>query len=174
MKKYSFDANCFIDAVNQNSPRRDALQQILQAARSGAISLSVSLHTLNELGGREDEALRLAKTLPVLSHWPIGSWNDQVGTWYQATGSWDDGRRNDEAQTILKARAKSGNSIRDRGAYIDALRNDLDGFITSDKQLIAPGPANRINNEFSTKVLTPESLASSLSLERTPQDDASP
>lgn len=58
--------------------------------------------------------------------------------------------------------AKSGTDIRDRGGFIDALCSGLDGFVTSDKQLVGSGPAKRINERFSTKVLTPEQLADEL------------
>ncbi len=135
------------------------LQRIFGAAGTGQVSLKVSLQTLHELEQRKDEALELAKTLPVLLHWPIGSWDEQVGTWEQQAGTWDDVSRNDQIQADLRDLAKSGTSIRDRGAYIDALRNKMDGFVTSDKQLVGPGPSTRINNRFKTKVVTPEELA---------------
>ena len=159
MKTYALDTNCFIDAVNPASSSRGALQRIFRAANTRQISLKVSLHTLHELEERKDEALELAKTLPELPHWPIGSWDEQVGTWEQQAGTWDDGKRNDQIQLRLNALAKSGTSIRDRGGYIDALRNRLDGFVTSDKQLVGSAPSSRINSQFSTKVITPEELA---------------
>lgn len=163
MKTYAWDTNCFISAVNPASPSYDALQRILRAAHRGQVSLKVSLQTLHELEERKDEACKLAKTLPELPHWPIGSW-EQVGTWKQQTGTWDDARRNDRIQSELKALAKSGTDIRDRGGYIDALCNGLDGFVTSDKQLVGSGPSARINKQFSTKVLTPEQVAEELSV----------
>ena len=159
MKTYALDTNCFIDAVSSASSSRAALQRIFRAADTGQVSLKVSLQTLHELEEMKDEALELAKTLPKLPHWPIGSWDEQVGTWKQQTGTWDDGKRNDQIQLKLSTLAKSGTSIRDRGGYIDALRNRLDGFVTSDKQLVGSAPSTRINNQFSTKVITPEELA---------------
>jgi hypothetical protein len=162
MKTYALDTNCFINAVNPASPSYDALQRILRAADRGQVSLKVSLQTLHELEERKDEVWKLAKTLPELPHWPIGSWDEQVGTWKQQTGTWDEARRNDQIQSELKALAKSGTDIRDRGGYIDALCNGLDGFVTSDKQLVGSGPAARINKQFSTKVLTPEQVAEEL------------
>lgn len=104
----------------------------------------------------------MAKTLPELSHWPIGSCKEQVGSWQQLTGSWDDAKRNDEIQRRLEALAKSGTDIRDRGAFVDALRNGVDGFVTSDKQLVGSGPAARINEAFSTKLVTPEQAITEL------------
>src|SRR3989304_6352065 len=121
MKTYALDANCFIDAVNLASPSYDIMQRLLAASKSGKLFLKVSLHTLHELEQRQDEALKIAKTLPKLPHWPIGTWDEQVGTWKQQTGTWDDARRNDKIQLELKALAKSGTDIRDRGGYIDAL-----------------------------------------------------
>ncbi|MDE1464372.1 PIN domain-containing protein [Spartinivicinus poritis] len=164
MKKYTFDTNCFIDAVNSNSHSYQPLQQILEAARNGIIQIVVSLHTLYELEQKKDEAWNLAKTFFVLDHWPIGSWDDQVGNWVQQVGSWNDAKKNDEIQKELEKLAKSGNDIRDRGAYLDALCNKCDGFITSDKQLVGSGPAKRINEHFSMPVMTPESLVQKMSL----------
>ena len=105
----------------------------------------MSLQTLHELEQRQDEALKLVKTLPRLPHWPIGTWNDQVGTWQQLTGTWDDMKSNDRIQMEFEQLAKSGTDIRDRGGFIDALCSGLDGFVTSDKQLVGSGPAKRIN-----------------------------
>jgi len=162
MKIYALDTNCFIDAVNPTSPSYNVMQHLLAAYKSGKVSLRVSLQTLHEIEERQDEALKLARTLPVLPHWSIGTWDEQVGTWDQETGTYNDGRRDEEIQLELKALAKSGTDIRDRGAYIDALRSGLDGFITSDRQLVGSGPAMRINERFSTKVLTPDQALSKL------------
>ncbi len=166
MKTYALDTNCLIDAVNPASPSYTAMQRLLTAYRNGKVSIRISLQTLAELEQRQDEALRLARTLPELPHWPIGSWDEQVGSWKQQAGTWDDGREDDKIQLELKALANSGTDIRDRGAYIDSLRSNLDGFITSDKQLVASGPAMKINKRFSTKVLTPDQA----SIELCPQD----
>lgn len=162
METYALDTNCFIDAVNPSASSYHALQRILQAAERGQVSLRVSLQTLDELEEREDEAWELAKSIPELPHWPIGTWGEQVGTWKQQEGTWDDARQNDQIQLELKALAKSGTDIRDRGGYIDALCNGLNGFVTSDKQLVGLGPSARINKQFSTKVLTPEQVAEEL------------
>ena len=136
----------------------------MQAAKEGKIVLAVSLHTLEELKDRNDSAYQIAKELPELPHWSIGSWHEQVGNWKQNNGSWDDGKFDDQRQEILRTLAKSGNDIRDRGTFIDALRNEFDGFITSNNQLVKPGPLKRINDYFSTKVISPENLVKELSL----------
>jgi predicted nucleic acid-binding protein len=162
MKTYALDTNCFIDAVNPGSQSYRVMKRILSAFDSGKVLLNVSLQTLHELEQKKDAAWELAKTLPELPHWPIGTWDEQVGTWAQQTGTWDDGKRNDKIQLEIKALAKPGTDIRDRGGYIDALRSQLDGFVTSDKQVIAIGPSKRINERFFTKVLTPEQLADEL------------
>lgn len=162
MKIYALDTNCFINAANPTSLPYDALQRILAASKMGKVSLKVSSQTLHELEQKKDSAWELAKTLPELPHWPIGTWNEQVGTWEQQTGTWDNARRNDQIQLELKALAKSGTDIRDRGGYVDALCSGLDGFVTSDKQLVGDGPSKRINKRFKTKVLTPEQLVQEL------------
>jgi len=162
VKTYALDTNCFIDAVNETHHSYEALQRIFGAAERGQVSLKVSLHTLHELEGKKDEAWKLAKTLPVLPHWPIGTWADQVATWSELEGTWSDMERNDQIQLQLKEIAKSGTDIRDRGSYIDALCNGSDGFVTSDRQLVGSVPCERINNQFPTKVLTPEQLVEEL------------
>ena len=162
MKTYALDTNCFIDAVNPGSQSYKVMKRILSAFNSGKVLLKVSLQTLHELEQKKDAAWELAKTIPELPHWPIGTWDEQVGTWAQKTGTWDDGKRNDKIQLEIKALAKSGTDIRDRGGYIDTLRSQLDGFVTSDKQLVATGPSKRINERFFTRVLTPEQLADEL------------
>jgi hypothetical protein len=158
MKKYALDTNCFINAVNPGAPSHGAMQRILLAFNSGKLSLRVSLQTLQELEQKDDAAWELARTLEILPHWPIGTWGEQVGTWAEIEGTWNDIKTNDEIQLKLKELAKSGTDIRDRGAYIDALCSGMDGFITSDKQLVGAGPSKRINESFSTKVLTPEQI----------------
>jgi len=162
MKKYALDTNCFINAVNPTSPSYDAVQRILAASHKSEVVLMVSLVTLAELAEKHDSVYTLGKTLPELPHWPIGVWNEQIGTWKQQTGTWDNARVNNQFQMQLKSLAKSGTDIRDRGAYIDALCSGLDGFVTSDKQLVGLGPQSRINEIFPTKVLTPEQLAEKL------------
>lgn len=164
MKTYALDTNCFIGAVNPTSPSYSVMQHLLAAYRTGKVSLKVSLQTLHELAQKQDKALELAKTLPELPHWPIGTWDEQVGICEQQTGTWDNGRRNDKIQLELKALAKSGTDIRDRGAYIDSLCSGLDGFITLDRQLIGSGPAMRINQRFFTRVLTPNQALKELSV----------
>jgi hypothetical protein len=162
MKTYALDTNCFIDAVNPGSQSYKAMKRILSAFNSGKVLLKVSLQTLHEMEQRKHAAWELADTLPGLPHWPIGAWDEQVGTLAQQTGTWGDGKRNDKIQLEIKALAKSGTDIRDGGGYIDALRFQLDGCVTSDKQLVATGPSKRINERFFTKVLTPEQLANEL------------
>ena len=161
MKTYALDTNCFINSVNPESHSYYAMQNIFHAADRGDVLLKVSLQTLHELKRRKDRAWKLAKSLPELPHWPIGNWDEQVGTWKQQAGTWDNARQNDEIQAELKALAKSGIDIRDRGG-LNALSSGLDGFVTSDKQLVGTGPSARINKRFSTKVYTPEQIAEKL------------
>lgn len=158
MKTYCLDTNCFIDAFSPGSATQRAVQKILQAAEAHQIALWVSMHTLSELT-RDDEATVLARSLPVLPHYPIGTWDEQVGTWDSLAGTWDDARRNQDLQIQIKALANASVSIRDRGGLIDAQASKLDGFVTSDKGLVAPGPASRINAVLAMKVLTPIELA---------------
>jgi predicted nucleic acid-binding protein len=124
MNKYALDTNCFINAMNKNSPTHDAVQWLLEAAKKGCINLAVSLHTLHELEKKKIKHGDLAKTLPELDHWPIGSWKGQVGIWKQQAGSWDDGKRNDKIQEELEQLAKSGYSyICESRSYVYVIPN---------------------------------------------------
>ena len=162
MKKYVLDANCFIDAMNSSSTSHVAIHKILLAAKQKILEVCVSLHTIHELEKKNDGALNLAQSLPKVSHWPIGMWKEQVGSWDQQSGTWDDARKNQEIQEELEELAKSGNDVRDRGAFIDALCSGCDGFITSDKQFVGKGPAERINDRFATKVLNPKQVVNEI------------
>lgn len=162
MKTYSLDTNCFISAVNLDSPDFHALQAILDAAARNVVQLRVSLHTIKELSARMDQAFALAETLPKLRNFPIGKVEQQVGRFSNVAGTFDDVRRNESIQIELEALSKAGTSIRDRGGYMDALQNGLDGFVTSDKQLCGNAPKARINAAFQTKVITPSELEAML------------
>ena len=161
--KVVLDTNCFIDATNPTSRAHEALQIILKASNSGKITLFVSLHSLHELEQKPDDAFALAKALPLLPHFPIGTWGEQVGTWSQAAGTWEDAKRNEEIQNDLKKLSKSGADIRDRGAYIDALCVQADVFVTSDNDLVGKGPSSRIAEKYELTIMTPVKLAFELS-----------
>jgi predicted nucleic acid-binding protein len=154
------DANCFIDAVNPKVPTYAAVNEIIAAHRWGKLEARVSLHTLAELEKKPDAALDLARTISALPHWPIGTLGDQVATIGQLSGTLGDAKRNEEIQQELRKLANAGNDIRDRGAYVDALMAKADVLVTSDSQLSASGPAQRIASRFETSVLTPQNFLS--------------
>lgn len=160
--KVTLDANCFIDATNLSSHAHDAMKRLLAAAELQVLELTVSRQTLAELERRPDASLDLAGKCVVLPHFPIGSWDDQVATWHQVAGTWNDAKRNQAIQEELEALAKAGNDIRDRGAYVDALGARVDAFVTSDTQLVGSGPAKRIEARFGLRTLTPRALAEEL------------
>jgi predicted nucleic acid-binding protein len=157
--KVVLDTNCFIDACNPAACAHQAMQAILQASKSSRLRLLVSLHSLHELAQKPDAAYALAESLEPVPHWPIGAWKDQVGTWGQAAGTWEDAGRNQAIQKDLQTLAKSGTDIHDRGAYIDALLAGADVFVTSDRQLADPGPAERIAQKYGLRVLSPSAFA---------------
>ncbi len=153
--KLVLDTNCFINARSTDTGLKEAIQQIMKAHQDGMVELHVSRHTLAELQVKPDAALKLAETFSVLPHWPIGTWSDQVASWEQMEGTWCDAERNDSIQEELSKLAKSGNDIRDRGAYLDALHVNADAFVTSDKQLVGSGPAKRIFEKFGLLAISP-------------------
>jgi len=158
--KIALDTNCFIDAMNQQSPSHTAMQRILIAQAARQVDIHVSLHTLHELEQKPDAALDLARGFQLLPYWPIGTIKELVGTISQATGTFDDIRRNDVIQQELESLAKAGNDIRDRGAYIDALRASMDIFVTSDTHLAGKDQAQRILDRFHMRIVRPDEAAS--------------
>lgn len=163
--KVVLDTNCLLDAVDGRARAHESMQRILHAARAGAVEPWVSRHSLAELS-RTDPTTQAARSLAaafgVLPHYPIGTWDDQVATWSEVAGTWDDARANQAIQEELASLARSGNSIRDRGAYLDALRANAQVFVTSDRQLVGSSPAARIQARFGLRVSTPDELASGL------------
>jgi hypothetical protein len=160
--RVTLDATCFIDAHKPSSHAYAAMQVILAAQKARCLELTVSQHTLNELKRKPDSASDLANAYTVLPHFAIGSWDEQVSTWHQSAGTWDDAKRNQAVQQELQTLTKSGASIRGRGAYIDALYAKVEAFVTSDRKLIDSGPAKRIEERFGLRVVTPHQLANEL------------
>lgn len=166
--KIVLDTNCLLDAANERSSAYPFLQKILAPATAGQIEVCVSRHSLAELNKDEavtQRAKSIASGFVTLPHYPIGSWDEQVATWEQVEGSWDDARRNRAVQLELMSLAKAGNDVRDRGAYIDALYARADVFVTSDRQLVGSGPASRIRERFGLRVVRPDAMAAELSTE---------
>ncbi len=162
--KVALDANCFIDAVTPEARAYKPMLQILEAWRTDAVELLVSLHSIHELEMKPDEALELARECATLPHWPIGTWDEQVGTWEQAEGTWDDSKINEDMREELGKVAKARSSLRDRGAYMDALKAGCEVFLTSDPDLVGSDPAMRLEKRFGLRVTTPGVLARELSL----------
>lgn len=158
MKKVALDTNCFIDAFAPSSHAYPYMQKIIEAHSSKQIIITVSLHTLFEIK-EPIEALNFARNFEVLPLYPIGTWGEQIATWVELAGTWEVARINQELQEELEQLAKSGNNIRDRGAYIDAINAQVDAFVTSDGQFVNSGPAERIKNRFGLRVITPQQLA---------------
>jgi predicted nucleic acid-binding protein len=161
--KAALDTNCFIDAVEPTKAPFHALQTIFSARDAGQILIMVSRHSLHEILMPET-AWQLAQTASVLPYWPIGMISEQVATIEQLAGTWEDAHRNEAIQQELKKLAKSGNDIRDRGAYIDALRGGADFFVTSDRHLVGSRPAESIRKQFGLAVLTPQEFAKWLTI----------
>ena len=160
--KVALDANCFIDATNPSSHAHAAMKCLLAAHEAHVLELTVSRQTVAELEPKADAALDLVNRFVVLPHFPIGLWNDQVAPWGQGAGTWNDAKQNQTIQQELQALAKAGSDIRDRGAYIDALRSGADAFVTSDTQLVGSAAAKRIEGRFGLRVLTPQQLIEKL------------
>lgn len=158
MEKVTLDTNCFIDAFHSSSHAYPYMQKIIEAHRSKQIIITVSRHTLSQIK-EPIEALNFAQTFEILPNYPIGPWGEQVATWKEPGGSWKDAEINQELQEELEQLAKSGNDIRDRGAYIDAINAHVDAFVTSDGQFAKSGPAERIKNRFGLRVIAPKQLA---------------
>jgi predicted nucleic acid-binding protein len=159
--KIVLDANCVIDAVTSTSVAYSHMQKLLVAAAAGKIAVAISRHTLAEI--LEPLAARvLANSFEIVPYWPIGAVAELVATIEQLAGTWKDAGKNEEIQQELSRLAKSGNDIRDRGAYLDALHAGADVFVTSDNQLAGSGPAKRILDRFGLRVAKPYEIASEI------------
>ncbi len=162
-KKVTLDTNCFIDAFDSGSSTYGSMQKILKASCDKLISITVSRHTLSEIQ-HPKEAMDFVKICEILPHFPIGTWSEQIAAWNEVAGTWNDARRNQELQEELEKLANSGNDIRDRGAYIDAIISGADAFITSDRDLVRSRPAERIKKRFGLRVITPQQFVDELNL----------
>jgi hypothetical protein len=162
MRKLALDTNCFIDAFSQESHAFDAMQTILALASDDRLDLYVSVQSLSELKGGNDDPERLARSLKQLPHFRVGSWNEQIESWKNEGGTWEESREDEKRQKLIHDLANTGNSIRDRGGYIDAIRSNLDAFVTSDGQFTKPVPASTLNRAFRTKVLKPQQVVEQL------------
>lgn len=98
----------------------------------------------------------------MLPYWPIGTIAEQVATIDQLTGTWEDAKRNEQVQIELERLAKSGNDIRDRGAFLDALLSGADVFVTSDRHPAGSRPSQRIQEKFGLRILRPADLSEEL------------
>jgi hypothetical protein len=160
--KVALDTNCLLDAADVDSHAHGQLKKLFAAAAKGKLELFISLQSLSELT-KDDPITRRAReiggAIDRLPHHPIGAWKEQICTWDQITGTWQDAQRNNEVQDELSSLAKAGNDIRDRGSYIDALLGGVNVFVTSDHQLAGSGPAARIEERFGLRILTPSALA---------------
>jgi predicted nucleic acid-binding protein len=135
----------------------------MEAHYSKQIVITVSRHTLSEIK-EPIEALNFAQACEILPHYPIGTFGEQVAAWEEVAGTFEDAKINQEIQEELEQLAKSGNDIRDRGAYIDAINAHADAFVTSDGQFAKSGPAQRIEKRFGLRVITPKQLAEKIDM----------
>jgi RNase H-fold protein (predicted Holliday junction resolvase) len=161
MKKIALDATCFIDAFNIKSHAYDSMQKIIEAYHSQKLVITVSRHTIYEIKS-PPEAVNFANSLEILPYYPIGTWDEQVTSWKNVTGAWADAKENQKIQIVLKSLGTNNLSIRDRGAYLDALKAHVDMFVTSDTGLCGSSPSKRIEDEFGLRVVTPQEIANKL------------
>jgi hypothetical protein len=139
------------------------MKAIIEAYQSKTIIITVSRHTLSEIT-EPIEALQFAQTVEILPHYPIGTIGEQVATWEELAGTFKDAEINQELQEELAQLAKSGNDIRDRGAYIDAINAHVYAFVTSDGHFAKSAPAKRIEERFGLRVITPKQLAEEIDI----------
>jgi predicted nucleic acid-binding protein len=163
MKKVTLDTNCFIDSFKPKSCAYPHMKKIIEAHQSKKIIITASRHTLSEIK-EPVEAVQFAQTVEILPHYPIGTFGEQVAAWGELAGTFKDAEINQELQEELEKLAKSGNDIRDRGAYIDAINARVDAFVTSDGHFAKSGPAKRIEERFGLRVITPEQLAEEIDI----------
>jgi len=86
-------------------------------------------------------------------------------------GTWCDANRNNSISGELSKLANSGNDIRDRGAFLDALHAKADAFVTSDKHLVGIGPAKKITERYGLRIVAPAELLNMLKQARSKEDE---
>lgn len=156
--KIGLDTNCFSDVVDANSPSHDAVKKLFMAADLGRIEIWTSRHVLVELSVKSGIPLDLAKKCKLLPHYVVGSWDEQLISWEQVNSTWAQAKGIDRKQLVLKGLAKTQNSLRDRGIYLDSLMAGMDFFMTSDRQFADKRPSLEIENKFGLKIITPNNF----------------
>ena len=132
------------------------------------MELFASLKTTDELSRKPDQSLALAEQVSKLPNYPVGAWDDAVGVRKDQAGTWNDAKASQKLQEFIHDVTKKGASIRDRGAFLDAIRAQMDFFITHDKHLAGSGPAQRLAQHFAAHVMTPSAFVAMLQSEGTP------
>jgi predicted nucleic acid-binding protein len=155
-----FDTNCFIAATHPGEPSSAAVVELIEAARVHIVEVRVSMHTLCELESGAAKhgtaALDLARAFDRVPYFPVGSYKELLGSINDLAGTWDDAKGNERLQQLIADQlANAGSGLRDRGAFVDALRARAT-FVTSDKQLVAVRPASRIFEATGIRPITPE------------------
>lgn len=137
------DANVWIEA--SKSPQSPSAQ-MLTLGNAHGLRFAISKHTRSELAAGSSDygpaAEALAAGFEELPYYPIGCITQLLGTIAELSGTFDDMRRNEQVRDSLATIATQGTDIRDRGALIDAIRNDADFFVTYDTGIVGTGPDN--------------------------------
>lgn len=163
---YVLDTNCWINAAHATALEWGPVVHLLQLADRRAIRIAVSRHSLHELeaakSGHDDGAFELALRYSVVAYYPVGTINELIGSIGNLAGTFDDMDRNHELERRLEALANRGTDLRDRGAVIDALQAGATAFVTSDRQLVAAQPAQRIRESVGLRMVRPSDLVAEL------------
>ncbi|MDP1861119.1 MAG: hypothetical protein Q8K82_20765 [Gemmatimonadaceae bacterium] len=156
------DANCFIAASQTAHPEHAAASRVFALGLSGRATLVISQHTLLELANRPDAAYELAKGLQVVPCFPFGRIQDLAGPISGLGGTIGQIGASDRKADIIGRLARSGSSLRDRGAVLDAIEAHVDFFVTSDRALVDLEPARRLHDRYGLRFLTPGEFCLSL------------
>lgn len=158
MVRALLDSNCFIACAQPEHPDHADSVAAVEGARVAHVELCVSQHTLLELRRKPDSAFAQASSLNVVNCMPFGRIADLAGPISGLGGTLADIVRSDEMVAEMRELARTGSSLRDRGALLDAIAARVDFFGTSDRALCDSAPATRIHRRFGLRTVTPRAF----------------
>ena len=139
---------------------------MLKLAHTRGHRIAVSKHSLSELATGSDKfgpgAENLARSVPELPYFPVGTFGELLGTIGELAGTIGDMKTNEALRKELGTIAKKGTDIRDRGALIDAVRAGATCFVTNDIGLVGSAPRSRIERRLPVVIRTADELLAEL------------
>jgi hypothetical protein len=158
--RVAVDTDCIISLFKPQEEMHLPMLRINEMYQEGKIDLYISAKTIVQLT-RGGPPLEYAKSLLMLPNYPVGRIADQVGTWGEMAGTWNDAKENEELQEKVSALTKKSVNIRDRQIVIDSYRGKMDILLTNDHGLCGERQARNLKELLGISVMTPKEFLSS-------------